>query len=100
MQERSWASGTTADALDEPVPQARRAVPPVEVRATEVLITEQEVVFSSAAAVVPRRHGPSHRLLTNLWRVLTGRNSASHRRPYRPRYYLECARLSREMDRL
>jgi hypothetical protein len=100
MQERPRASATTSDALDEPLPQARAAVPPVEVGAAEVLITEQEVVFSTAAAVAPQRQGAGPRLLASLWRVLAGSTNASHRRPYSPPYYLECARLSREIDRL
>jgi hypothetical protein len=100
MQERPRASATTSVAVDEPTPQAWAAVASVEVPATEVLITEQEVVFSTAAAVAPRRQGAGHRLLASLWRVLAGSTNASHRRRYSPPYYLECARLSREIDRL
>jgi hypothetical protein len=100
MQERPRASATTSDALDEPLPRARAAVPPVEVRATEVVITEQEVVFSTAAAVAPQCQRAGHRLLTSLWQVLAGSTNALHRRRYSPPYYLECARLSREIDRL
>jgi hypothetical protein len=100
MQERPRASATTSDAPNEPLPQARAAVPPVEVRVTEVLITEQEVVISTAAAVAPQLQGAGRRLVTSLWRALAGTTNASHRRPYSPPYYLECARLSREIDRL
>lgn len=100
MQERPRASATTSVAVDEPIPQARAAGAPGEGRATDVLISEQEVVFSAAAAVAPQRPGAGQRLLTSLWRVLAGSTNASHRRPYSPPYYLECARLSREIDRL
>jgi hypothetical protein len=44
--------------------------------------------------------GARHRLLASLWRVLAGTTNASHRRVYSPPYYLERARLSREIDRL
>ncbi|MCW2564950.1 MAG: hypothetical protein JWQ31_3510 [Mycobacterium sp.] len=50
--------------------------------------------------VAPRRKGAGHRLLADLWRVLAGWANASHRRLYSPPYYLERARLSREIDRL
>jgi hypothetical protein len=100
MQERPRASATTSVAVDDPIPQARAAVASVEAPATEVLITEQEVVLSTAAAVPARRQGAGHRLLTSLWRVLAGWANAGHRRPYSPPYYLERARLSREIDRL
>jgi hypothetical protein len=100
MLERPRASATISVAVDEPMPRARAAGAPVEVRATEVLITEPEVVLSTAAAVAPQRQGAGHRLLTGLWRVLAGSTNASHRHPYSPPYYLECARLSREIDRL
>jgi hypothetical protein len=100
MQERPRASATTSDAVDEPLPQAQVAIPSVEVPATEVLITKREVVFSTAAAVAPRRQGAGRRLLTRLSRVSAGTTNASHRRPHFPPYYLESARLSREIDRL
>ena len=100
MQEQPRESATTSDAVDEPLPQAPAAVPSIEVPATEVLMTEKEVVFSTAAAAATRRQGAGHRLLASLWRVLAGWMNASHRRPYSPPYYLERARLSREIDRL
>ena len=58
-----------------------------------------EVVSGTHAAATPR-HWAGHRLLASLVRVLAGWANASHRRPYSSRYYLERARLSREMDRL
>ena len=44
--------------------------------------------------------GAGHWLLTGLWRALAGTTNASHRRPYSPPYYLESARVSREIDHL
>jgi hypothetical protein len=44
--------------------------------------------------------GAGHRLLTSLWRALAETTNASHRRLYSQPYYLERARLSREIDRL
>ncbi|HVQ51004.1 MAG TPA: hypothetical protein VMS92_13255 [Mycobacterium sp.] len=52
------------------------------------------------AAVALWRKGTGHRFLAGLWRVLAGWPNASHRRPYSPPYYLERARMSREIDRL
>ncbi len=100
MQEQPGASDKTSDAVDEALPQAPEAVPPIEVAATDVLFTEQQVTFSTAAAAATQRQGAGHRLLASLWRVLAGWTKASHRRPYSPPYYLERARLSREIDRL
>ncbi|MGB6761851.1 hypothetical protein [Mycobacterium sp.] len=80
---------------DLPRPQAleTEAQPPV-------LITEQEVVFGTAAAVRPRSI-PTTRRMTGVLRVV----GAALRPPPRPQYarraaYLERAAMSREMDRL
>jgi hypothetical protein len=100
MQEQPRASDTSSGAVDEQLPQALAAAPSIEKPATDVLITEQEVIFGTAAAAAPQRQGAGHRLLASLWRVLAGSTNASHRRPYSPPYYLERARLSREIDRL
>jgi hypothetical protein len=100
VQEQPRASAATSDAVDEQLPQAPAAAPSIAMPATDVLITEQEVVFSTAAAVAPHRQGAGHRLLASLWRVLAGWTNASHRRPHSPPYYLERARMSREIDRL
>ena len=100
MQERPRASAPSSDAVAEPLPQDPAAVRSAEVPASEVLMTEQGVVFSTAAAVAPRRQGPGRRLLSSLWRMSAGSRNPSHRRAYSPPYYLEAARLSREIDRL
>ena len=100
VQEQPRASATTSDTVDEQLPQAPAAAPSIEKPSTDALITEQEVVFSTVAAGAPQRQGADHRLLARLWRVLEGWTNASHRRPYSPPYYLERARMSREIDRL
>jgi hypothetical protein len=100
MRERSRISAMAVKAVDEPLPQAPAGVLSVEVPAAEVVITGQEVVFSTAAGVAPRRRAAGHPFLTRLWRVLAGSTNAPRRRPYSPPYYLECARLCREIDRL
>jgi hypothetical protein len=100
MQEQPGASATTSDAVDEPLSEAPAAAPSIEVSTPEVLITEEEVAFSTTAAVTPQRQWAGNRLLAGLWRALAGWTNASHRHPYSPPYYLERARLSREIDRL
>jgi Na+/H+-translocating membrane pyrophosphatase len=76
------------------------AAPSSGMRASDVLITGREVAFSTGAAVAPRRQGTGHRLLAGLWRVLAWWPNESHRRQYSPPYYIERARMSREIDRL
>jgi len=66
-----------------------------------VFITEQEVVFSTAAAMSPRPASISRRLIDAI-RVV---GAAAHRPPARRHYpqrssYLELSRMAREMDRL
>jgi hypothetical protein len=66
-----------------------------------VLITQQEVVFSTAAAISPRRPSTSRRLIDSI-RVV---GAALHRPPARRHYpqrfsFLEDSRMAREMDRL
>jgi hypothetical protein len=68
-----------------------------------VLITEQEVVFSTAAAQAPSR--ARRRWLRRTWIAAIGRilrplpEPKSHY-PRREPAYFEAARMSREMDRL
>jgi hypothetical protein len=100
MQKRPRASATAADAVDEQLPQAAAAVPSTEEPAIDAFITNEEVVFGTAVDVTPQRQGAGHRLLASLWRALAGWTNASQRRPCSPPFYLERARLSREMDRL
>jgi hypothetical protein len=100
VQEQRRASATASDAVDEPLSLAPAAAPSTEAPATDAVITEEEVVFGTAAAVAPQYQGAGHRLFASLWRVLAGWTNGSHRRAYSPPYYLERSRLSREIDRL
>jgi hypothetical protein len=85
------APASTADAHDQPTLQPYSAAPSDAVGSTEVLITEQELLFGTAAAVPGR-----------------GRNVSRAERPSRarrgdePRRYgfLERALMAREMDKL
>ena len=66
-----------------------------------VLITPQQVVFSTAAATSPRPGSISRRLIDAIQVV----GAALHRPPARRHYpqhtsYLEHSRMAREMDRL
>ena len=79
------------------------AAPSVEVSSTEVLITEQEVVFSTAAAVGVHRENIGRRLAAIMRRPFATATDASRPRPrYYPKRYdfLEHALMAREMDRL
>jgi len=84
MQERPRASAMTSYALNGPLPHGDQNLSGP----------------NSTGGTAVRVWGAGHRLLTNLWRALAGTTNASHRRLYSPPYYLERARLSREIDRL
>jgi hypothetical protein len=90
------------DATENPTPTTPSAVPQAKPSSTEVLITEQQVMFGTAAAVASRR--PENRLMAALGRIFA--TSTTETRPRRqhsvPRrmYYIESARMGREMDRL
>lgn len=70
---------------------------------THVLITEQEVLFGTAAAApLPRRIGIVSRVLSAArarWHTSTERKQIRHDHPSRLSY-LEQSLMSREMDRL
>jgi hypothetical protein len=93
---------TSSAAVPDKVDPARR-VNECEPAGSPSLITEQEVIFGSAAALaVPaskRRHWLAG-LLSSF--VLTSRGeSRPRRRHYPPRHtYLESSRMAREMERL
>ena len=103
MANSRTASATTADTPQVPIPQSLSPAPADEAASAEVLITEQEVLFSTAAAVPERRQSLSQRFV-----ALTKRMSAvvveaaGPPRPSVPRRYefLERALMAREMDRL
>jgi hypothetical protein len=84
MQERPRASVMTSDAPNDPPPHGDHSLSGLHLNRRD-----------SRPGL-----GAGHRLLTGLWRALAGTRNASHRRRYSPPYYLERARLSREIDRL
>jgi hypothetical protein len=87
-----------AEHLRTPTPSAG---PSAEASSTEVLITEQQVMFSTAAAAGSRRENRRVAVLGRLFATSTA-ESRSRRQPspQRRRYYIECARMAREMERL
>jgi hypothetical protein len=94
---------STTDLVDEPLRQPPSTAPSVEVSSTEVLITTQQVVFSTAAAVGARRENIGGRLVAIMRRMLeTSTDGPRPRQEDYPRRYgfLEDARMGREMYRL
>jgi hypothetical protein len=94
---------STTDPVDESIHQSPSAAPSVEVSSPEVLITTQQVAFSTAAAVGVRRESIGARLVASMRRALAASADASRPRPqpYPKRYtYLENALMAREMERL
>jgi hypothetical protein len=84
--------------LTIPTPSVRSSA---EASSTEVLITEQQVRFSTAAAAASRR---DNRLMAVLGRAFATSPAESRSRRQqnlqRRMYYIESARMEREMDRL
>jgi hypothetical protein len=98
---------STVDPVAEPMPQPHTAAPPAapsaEASSTEVLISTQEVLFSTATAVGVRRESIGDRLAAIMRRMLaTSTDEARPRPQHEPRRYgfLENALMAREMDRL
>jgi hypothetical protein len=95
------APPVAGDASENRMPVTRSAAPSAETSSAEVLITEQQVKFSTAAAAASR---PGNRLVARLGRVLATATGDSHSRRQqnlqRRMYYIERARMGREMDRL
>jgi hypothetical protein len=91
--------------VDQSMPQPPAAAPSVEESSTEVLITTQQVAFSTAAAVGTRRENIGARFVATTRRMFAISTSTNESRP-RPRYeprrygFLEAALMAREMDRL
>lgn len=82
-------------------PEVDQTAEPTPVKRAPVLITQQEVMFSTAAAIPTRRLSAPRRLID----AIRGFGAALHRPPARRHYpmdtgYLEHARMAREMDRL
>ena len=93
----------TPDAADESTPRPRSAAPLVDVSSTEVLITEQEVLFGTAVAVSAPRRKVSRRIaaLMGSMVAISDHRSRPRRRDYPKRYeFLERAAMAREMGRL
>lgn len=88
-------------ATQNPTPTTPSAVPPVKPASAEVLVTEQQVMFGTAAAAASR---PGNGLMAALGRVFaTSTTETPSRRQQnvaRRMYYIESARMGREMDRL
>jgi len=95
------AAPIAGDATEHPTTPTPSAVPSAEASSTEVLITEQQVMFSTAAAAASRRE---NRLVALLGRVFATSTAESRPRQQQsvPRrmYYIERARMAREMERL
>jgi hypothetical protein len=93
-------AGTT-EPVDEPTTQPASAA--VEAPSTEVLITTQQVLFSTAAVVGAPRESTGGRLVAVLRRMFaTSTEPPRPRSGYYPkRYgYIENAAMARAMDRL
>jgi hypothetical protein len=97
------ASTTDPANTTDPVNERISQPPSVEVSSTEVLISTQQVVFSTAAALGTRRESIGGRFVAVMRRIFTTSTdeSAPKRRDY-PRHYgfLENALMAREMERL
>lgn len=95
------APPVAGDATENPTPSAPSALPSAEASPAEVVITEQQVMLSTAAAAASR---PENRLVAALGRFFATSTAAprSRRQQSQPRrmYYIERARMGREMDRL
>jgi hypothetical protein len=93
----------TADVPYVPTPRPTSPAPPDQAASTEVLIIEQEVLLSTAAAVPARRESVLHRFVASVGRIwaVSAPESRPQRRDYLRRYeFLERSRMGREMDRL
>jgi hypothetical protein len=88
-------------ATENPTPPTPSAAPQAKPSSAEVLITEQQVMFGTAAAAASR---PKNRLMVVVARVFaTSTTETRSRRQHavqRRMYYIESARMAREMDRL
>jgi hypothetical protein len=91
------APPVAGDATENPTPP----LPSAEASPAEVVITEQQVMLGTAAVAASR---PENRLVAALGRIFatSTAESRSRRQQSQPRrmYYIERARMGREMDRL
>jgi hypothetical protein len=88
-------------AAENPTPTTPSAVPQAKPSSAEVLISEHQVMFGTAVAAASR---PKNRLMAALSRAFatstTEARSRQHHDVPRRMYYLDSARMGREMDRL
>ena len=103
MSHSRMASADTANAPYEPILRAPTVAPADKAASAEVLISEQEVLFSPAAALPARRESITRRFGALMRRMFAASAHASRppRRDVPKRYeFLESALMGREMDRL
>jgi hypothetical protein len=95
------AAPIAGDATDHPTTPTPSAVPSAEASSTEVLITEQQVMFSTAAAAASRRENRFVAVLGWVFATSTAESRPRRQQSQQRRmYYIESARMAREMDRL
>lgn len=97
------ASPTGLARSTDPVKQRTSQPPTVEVSSAEVLISTQQVVFGTAAALGPRRQRIGRRFVAIVRRTLmTSADEPGPPRRHYPRQYgfLENSLMAREMERL
>jgi hypothetical protein len=103
MSTSTTASTDRADASYQRIARSLSVVPPDEAASAEVLITEKEVLFGTAAALpAPRRHA-GRRFGASVGRIfaVSAHTSRPKRRNYPKRYeFLERSLMARETDRL
>ena len=97
MSQSTTTSATAREVVQEAAPTSEKDGTTPE----SVLITAQEVLFSTRVALLLRKASPPHRWIGAI-RVAAG---SLHLPPPRQRFpmdtgYLERARMAREMDRL
>jgi hypothetical protein len=94
-------SPTTSAATPDVIQDAEPTLVKDGMSRAPVFITEQEVVFSTAAAISSRPASISRRLIDTIRVVGAAMQRPPARRHYPQRSsYLEPARMAREMDRL
>jgi hypothetical protein len=94
-------SPTTSAATPDIISDAEPTLVSGEMCHAPVLITEQQVMFSTAVATSARRTSTFHRLMDSIRGFGAALQLPPPRRHYPQRSsYLENARMAREMDRL
>jgi hypothetical protein len=100
MSDLPTVTDLALEAIEDPVPQTQSVAPSDEVSSPELLITEQEVVFGTAAAVPLQRGKIGRRLVAMLFAMSAAASRPRARHYPRRADYLERALMAREMDRL